>query len=550
MDDNIFVAVEATVTAAGRGLWAAQAPFEPTAGCDVKLIPRVRNWRVDADARRALAEIRGAWWVDGVATTSGGLAVRFADRALSGVAERVNGSASYGRHTTARAPTAIYFWGANTTKALHVGHLRDLAVGNSLSAALSAAGLLVERRSLLSDMGRGMGEAMSGVAGDCPGSDARLPPGEKGDHYVGRCYAKYVASGSASTDDTRDSDSLERETMLVSDGADVILARLRAGDPAASELWLTMREWVVSGHQETLRRLGVAFDRVIFESDFEQEMVDLSAIGLASGVLDRREDGVVVYATNHEELEEMPLVRSDGLPTQHMRALAYWATAPDLEDMESMQVCGSEWVAHVTCRRKLMRDLACSVPELEQRHPARTLFHGMVHSGGRRLASSQSAPRIDDVIAWIDARVESDASCRAVRAALPRPDSLAGQVALGYFLLYPMGRSLELDLEGFLREGQSLGWDLARARAHAANGIANSCDPLEDLDFRFALVQSELMRHQLRHVVERYDVLPLARQAWHFARWCVRRPRSRAVCSLVDRALDSAGSDLGLGLGR
>ena len=28
----------------------------------------------------------------------------------------------------------------------------------------------------------------------------------------------------------------------------------------------------------------------------------------------------------------MPLVRSDGLPTQHMRALAYWSAAPELDD--------------------------------------------------------------------------------------------------------------------------------------------------------------------------------------------------------------------------
>ena len=58
-----------------------------------------------------------------------------------------------------------------------------------------------------------------------------------------------------------------------------------------------------------------------------------------------------MYETEREELEEMPLVRSDGLPTQHMRALAYWSAAPELDDFISLQVCGNEWVAHVTCRR-------------------------------------------------------------------------------------------------------------------------------------------------------------------------------------------------------
>jgi len=37
----------------------------------------------------------------------------------------------------------VQFWDANATKALHVGHLRNLAIGNALAAALSR----LERRS-------------------------------------------------------------------------------------------------------------------------------------------------------------------------------------------------------------------------------------------------------------------------------------------------------------------------------------------------------------------------------------------------------------------
>ena len=51
-------------------------------------------------------------------------------------------------------------------------------------------------------------------------------------------------------------------------------------------------------------------------------------------------------------------MRADGLPTQHMRAVAYWMAAPELEGVTtSMQVCGTEWVSHVTCRRQLMDEL-------------------------------------------------------------------------------------------------------------------------------------------------------------------------------------------------
>ena len=35
---------------------------------------------------------------------------------------------------------SVQFWDANATKALHVGHLRNLAIGNALAAALAQAG--------------------------------------------------------------------------------------------------------------------------------------------------------------------------------------------------------------------------------------------------------------------------------------------------------------------------------------------------------------------------------------------------------------------------
>jgi len=66
---------------------------------------------------------------------------------------------------------SVQFWDANATKALHIGHLRNLAIGNSLAAALQQSGAHVERRSRISDMGRGMGEAM----GRCPAQRSPRP---------------------------------------------------------------------------------------------------------------------------------------------------------------------------------------------------------------------------------------------------------------------------------------------------------------------------------------------------------------------------------------
>ena len=142
------------------------------------------------------------------------------------------------------------------------------------------------------------------------------------------------------------------------DNADELLHARPAGDHEALELWYKTRAWVIAGQRKTLTRLGIAFDRVFFESDFLPDVAELTNQGLSAGTLTRRYgDDMVIYETEREELEEFPLVRPDGVTTQHMRALAYWMAAPELDDVISMQVCGTEWVAHVTCRRKLIDEL-------------------------------------------------------------------------------------------------------------------------------------------------------------------------------------------------
>ena len=88
---------------------------------------------------------------------------------------------------------ALQFWDANATKALHIGHLRNLAIGNALAAALGAG----RRR-------RSSGAASSPTSAAAwarrwPAScaAASTPQGwsendEKSDHFVGFCYADYV----------------------------------------------------------------------------------------------------------------------------------------------------------------------------------------------------------------------------------------------------------------------------------------------------------------------------------------------------------------------
>jgi hypothetical protein len=562
--------------------WAARAPRRPRRDCDVKLTPRVRDWREDADSLQALEQIEGEPWVASIVHDGEGIQLCLDDGWIEtvGAALEAGGSAEATLSDLAHGQRiSVQFWDANATKALHAGHLRNLAIGNALAAALTQAGAQVERRSLISDAGRSMGEAMAGVLHSGRHTPSWPAGGEKSDHFVGLCYADYVATTQSAGAEAAEAiehpeDSLTRELTLRGDAADELLKRVLSGEREALELWYKTRAWVISGQRKTLARLGIAFDRVFFESDFLSEAAELTASGLRSGRLRRREDGVVFYATGLSDFEEFPLVRADGLPTQHMRALAYWMAAPELEHMTSMQVCGTEWVSHVTCRRKLMDELMAhgdhsgdagagadgngggngegvGSSNNSEMHPTRDIFNGMVARQKRAMASSEGALLIDELTDWLDEQVDTDPERLQVRRAHPFPERISAEIVLGYFLPYPVAPRIDFDTDKLLCEDESLGWDLVRARARPGRVSATGGRrPVQDPDYRFAVVQSELYRRYLRLAVERFDVRPLAHYVRHLSRWYLERERDEHVERVVHTLLDRSARGLGLEVAR
>ncbi len=530
--------------------WTARAPRRPQKAFDLQLVPRSPQWQSDEDSLDALKQIEGEPWVGRMTRDAGGVRLRIADswieKAGAGL-ETGGGSEAPLSDLAEGRRVSVQFWDANATKALHVGHLRNLAIGNALAAALAQAGAQVERRSRISDMGRAMGEAMAGVVQSGRGADSLSDGGRKSDHFVGDCYAEYVAAaGVVALEDEPEQaeDSLGREVQVQDDAADELIKRVLHGDRDALELWYKTRTWVIAGQRKTLARLGIAFDRVLFESDFLRETIELAETGLRTGALRRRADGVVVYATGLKELEEMPLVRADGLSTQHMRSLTYALTAPELEDVTSLQVTGTEWVSHLASIRKLAEELQ---PGLNGGfHPSRSIFHGMVSSQKRAVTSSAGAQLIDELTDWIDAEIDGDPARLEVRRAHAFPEHLAAQVALGYFLPEPATPDIDFQPDKLLSE-RSLGWEVARAQARRGGRMSSRAGkPAEDLDYRFAVVQSELYRRHLRLSVERFDLRPLALYLRHLARWHLEGDRGEHVDRVVQTLLDRSARGLGL----
>jgi arginyl-tRNA synthetase len=99
---------------------------------------------------------------------------------------------SYGRGTEMAARRVMLeFSCPNTNKPLHLGHLRNDAIGESLSRIFSAAGATLRKVNLINDRGVHICKSMLAYR-MFGGSATPESEGIKGDHFVGDYYVKYA----------------------------------------------------------------------------------------------------------------------------------------------------------------------------------------------------------------------------------------------------------------------------------------------------------------------------------------------------------------------
>ena len=202
----------------------------------------------------------------------------------------------------------------NTNKPLHLGHIRNNLLGDSVANIFQAAGNRVVRTQIIND--RGIHICKSMVAWQRFG-DGETPQssGLKGDQLVGKYYVlfdKEYKKQIQTLIDTGLSKEVAEQEAPIFKVAQVLLRKWEANDTAVRELWATMNQWVYSGFEVTYKNLGVSFDSYYYESDtylLGKSIVDL---GISKGVFFKKEDDSVWVDLTPEGLDEKLLLRSDG----------------------------------------------------------------------------------------------------------------------------------------------------------------------------------------------------------------------------------------------
>jgi len=202
----------------------------------------------------------------------------------------------------------------NTNKPLHLGHLRNILLGHSLSEILKACGNRVVKTNIVND--RGIHICKSMLAWQKWGNGATPEStGQKGDHLIGDYYVAfdkhYKAEVAELMDKGMSKEEAEKASPLMQE-ARRMLVRWENKDPEVRALWEKMNSWVYDGFDATYRRMGVDFDKIYYESDTYLVGKDKVLEGLESGIMYRKDDGSVWADLTADGLDHKLLLRSDG----------------------------------------------------------------------------------------------------------------------------------------------------------------------------------------------------------------------------------------------
>ena len=187
---------------------------------------------------------------------------------------------------------------ANPDGPIHIGHLRNAIIGDTLARMMEKAGIKVTTHYYVNDMGRQIAAAVLGY----------LKYGlreTKPDHAVAEVYVKI-------NKDIEENPELEKEV-------DELMVKFEEGDEEVSKSFKFVVDKALEGIRETLAKFDIHHDDFIYESDFVRNgyverifkmleekgllekddvwKVDLKDYGIEKEVILRRENGTTLYIT-------------------------------------------------------------------------------------------------------------------------------------------------------------------------------------------------------------------------------------------------------------
>ncbi len=209
-------------------------------------------------------------------------------------------SEDYGKLEPKNTTIILEHTSANPNGPLHIGHIRNSIIGDSLARILRKSGYKVETQYYVNDMGRQIAMIVWGLLN----LDYQMDPAGKPDHEIGKLYFNV-------NEELRANPELKGEI-------NIILKRYEKGkEEKLQKLFKTVVERCIEGIKITSNRLNIKHDVFTWESTFvknsdvenilktlkgrikinEVPYLDLNEYGIEKELILTRSDGTSLYAT-------------------------------------------------------------------------------------------------------------------------------------------------------------------------------------------------------------------------------------------------------------
>lgn len=337
---------------------------------------------------------------------------------------------------------------ANPNKAMHVGHLRNIFLAQSLVAIYKKIGFKVYNDNLINDKGLPICKVIWAIKNHAKGSSPEQE-GLKGDHFVGKYYV-------LGEEKFKESKEVEKEIRE-------ILSDWEKGDEETKKLWNKIIDWVLEGHKETMGRVNEEMGHLWFESEIYDEGRKIIEENIDDEKVVKLEDGAVIGKLEREYgLPDVVLLKSDGTSLYHTQDIGL--TKRKIEEFnpwKAIWVVGNEQIVHFQRLFSLI-DLLGLLPIDNLYH----LAYGYVFDkdGGKMSSRSGEVLTADELLDIVEKKVKNK------------------EIALGVlkyaFLSSDAFKDMKFDLEKATQFTGKSGPYVMYAYARACNILKN----VEDVD--------------------------------------------------------------------
>jgi arginyl-tRNA synthetase len=206
----------------------------------------------------------------------------------------------YGSLTKKETRIVLEHTSANPNGPLHVGHIRNSIIGDTLARVFRKAGYGLEVQYYVNDMGRQIAIVVWGFEN----LDSTPVAGEKEDAHIARVYITA-------------NQEIEKDPAITQQ-VNILMQLVENGDPSTVKKFRREVSRCLDGFRVTMKDLNVTHDRFVWESDFirngytdriiaklrklpqardeETLALDLEEFGFTNKYVIRRSDGTSVYA--------------------------------------------------------------------------------------------------------------------------------------------------------------------------------------------------------------------------------------------------------------